>query len=72
MIVIKDTRTFSFNFDCPKYVDDNSKHEIKFIMKSNESSAENKIKCEIEQLLLKFKHGDNIYEQGKHQKKWTA
>ena len=67
MVEIKDTKTFSFNFDCPKYVDENLKHEIEFIMKSNESLAENKIKSEIEQLLLKFQHGDNIYEQEKHQ-----
>ena len=67
MIVITDAKVFSFNFDCPKYVDENSKHETKFIMKSNQSLAENKMKSDIEQLLLKFKHGDTIYEQEKHQ-----
>ena len=32
------------------------KHEIEFIIKSNESLAENKTKNKIEQLLLKYKH----------------
>ena len=35
--------------------------------KYNESSAENKIKNETEQLLLKYKHGNNIHEYGKQQ-----
>ena len=37
MIVIKDRKTFCFNFDWPKYVDKNLKHEIEFIIKGNES-----------------------------------
>ena len=53
MIVIRGPKTFYFNFDCPNNVDENLKHEIEFIIKSNESIAENKIKNEIEQLLLK-------------------
>ena len=44
MIMIRDPKTFCFNFDCPKYVDENLKHEIEFILKSHKSSAENKIK----------------------------
>ena len=44
MIVIRDPKTFCFNFDWPKDVDENLKHEIEFIIKSNESLAENKIK----------------------------
>ena len=43
------------------------KHEFEFIIKNNESLAENKIKNEIEQLLLKYKHGNNIYEHRKQQ-----
>ena len=41
------------------------KHEIEFIIKSNEYSAENKTKNEIEQLLLKDKHGNNIHKHRK-------
>ena len=67
MIVIRNPKTFSFNFNWPKYVDENLKHEIEFIIISNESLAENKIKNETEQLLLKYKHGNNIHEQGKLQ-----
>ena len=39
-----------FNFDWPKDVSENLKHEIEFIIKSSESLAEDKIKNEIEQL----------------------
>ena len=67
MIVIRDPKTFCFNFDWPKYVDENLKHGIEFIIKSNESLAENKIKNEIEQLLLKYKRENNIHEHGKQQ-----
>ena len=52
MIVIRDPITFRFNFELPKDVDENLNHEIKFIIKSNESLAENKIRNKIEQLLL--------------------
>ena len=44
LIVITDLKTFCFNFDWPKDVVDNLKHVFGFIIKSNESLAENKIK----------------------------
>ena len=74
MIVIRDLKTFCFNFDWPEDVDENLKHEIEVIIKNNESLAENKIKIktEIEQLLLKYKHGNNIHEHGKQQNKRTT
>ena len=31
MIVTRDSKTFSFNFDWSKYVDDNLKREIEFV-----------------------------------------
>ena len=65
MIVIRDPKTFCFNFDWSKGVDEDLKHEIEFIKKSNGSLAESKIKNEIEQLLVKYKHGNNIHEHGK-------
>ena len=46
---------------------ENLKHDIEFIIKSNESLAENKIKKQIKQLLLKYKHGKNIHQHGKQQ-----
>ena len=67
MIVIRDPKTFRFDFNLPTDVDENLKNEIEFIIKSNESLAENKIKNEIEQLLFKYKHGNNIHEHGKQQ-----
>ena len=62
MIVIKDLKTFCFSFDWPKDIDENLKYEIEFIIKSNKSLAENKTKNKIEQLLLKYKHGNNNHE----------
>ena len=67
MIVIRDPKTFCFNFDQPKDVDENLKHKIEFIIKSNESLTENKIKNKIQQLFLKYKHGNNIHELVKQQ-----
>ena len=67
MIMIKDFKTFCFQFDRPKYVDENLKHEIKLIIKTNESLTENKMKNPIEQLLLKYKQGNNMKEHGKQQ-----
>ena len=43
MIVIRDLKTFCFNFDVQKDVDENLKHGIKFIVKSNGALAEHKI-----------------------------
>ena len=67
MIVIKDSKPFCFNFDWPKDADENLEHEIEFTIKSNESLFENKIKNEIEQLLLKYKHGNNMHEHRQQQ-----
>ena len=65
--MIRDPKTFCFNFDCPKDVDDNLKHKTEFNIKINESLPENKIKNVTEQLLLKNKHGNNIDEYRKKQ-----
>ena len=69
IIVIRDPKTFYFYFDWPNDVDKNLKHENEFIIKSNQSLAENKIKNKTEQLPSKYKHGNNIYEQRKQQNK---
>ena len=69
MIVIRDPKTSCFNFDWSKDVDEKLKHDIEFIAKSNESLAEYK-KNDIEQLLLKYKHGSNIHEHRKQQVEW--
>ena len=67
MIVIMDPKTFCFNFDWSKDDEENLKYKIEFIIKCNESLAENKMKNEIEQLLLKYKHRNHIHEQRKQQ-----
>ena len=67
MIVIRDPKTFSLNFDWPKDIDESLKQETEFIIKGNGSLSENKLKNEIEQLLLKYKHENNIREHKKQQ-----
>ena len=67
MIVIRVTKTFCFNFDYSKDLDKCLNHEIESIIESNESLPENKTKNEIEQLLLKHKHGNDIHKHGKQQ-----
>ena len=69
MIVIRDSKTFCFNFDWSKYVDDNLKREIEFVIKSYQLLAENKIKKEIGQFGKEI--GNNIHEHGKQQNEWT-
>ena len=41
---IRHPKTLYFNSDWPKNVEENLKHKIEFIIKSNESLAENKMK----------------------------
>ena len=43
-VVIREPKTFYFDSDWIKNVDENLKLETKFIIKSNESLAENKLK----------------------------
>ena len=47
MIVIRHPKIFCFNFDWTKDANENLKHEIEFIIKSNEALAEIIIKNEI-------------------------
>ena len=73
MILIKEHKTFYFDFDWPKDVDENLKHKIEFIIKNNESLVENKTKNEIEQLLFQYKQDwNNIHEHLKQQNEWTT
>ena len=44
MTVMRDPKTFCFNFERPKCVEENLKYLIEFIIKTNESLVENKIK----------------------------
>ena len=67
MFVIRDPKTFYFDFNQPEGINENQKHEIEFIIKTYESLPENKIKNEIKELLFKYKHGNNIHKHGKQQ-----
>ena len=44
MILIRDPKTFHFNFDWSKDIDENLNSKIEFAMKSNESLVEDKKK----------------------------
>ena len=68
MIVIKDPKTFCFNFDFPKDVDQNLKLEIEFIIKSNECLAGNKRKKEIQKTIKQVNHLNLLLTC---QKDWT-
>ena len=69
MTVIRDPKTFSFDFDLSKDVDENLKRGIELIIKSNVSVAEMIIQNQTEQLLLKYKHEKNIHQHRKQQNK---
>ena len=45
-IVIRDPKNICFNFDWPRDVDENMKHKNEYVIKNNESLAENKMKTE--------------------------
>ena len=68
MNVIRDLKAFYFDFHWPKDIDDNLKHEIEFVIKSNEFLAEKKIKKEIT-IFVQYKHGNNVHEHRKQQNK---
>ena len=72
VVVIREPKTFSFNLNWPENVDENLKHEMEFIMKNNESSADIKIKSEIEQFLSKYKLVNDIHEQTNQWNKSTT
>ena len=60
-VVIREQKTFYFEFDCSKDVDKNSKHKTEFITKTSKYLGENKMKNRIEQLLSNYKHGNDIH-----------
>ena len=69
MVMITDPKTFSFDFDWPKYFDENFMHGIEFIIKINKYLTGDKVKNKIELLLLKYtsiEHG--THEHRKQQK----
>ena len=61
MTVVIDHKNFLDKF-WPKNAYQDLKHETQFIIESNKSLAENKTKNQIEQILLKYKHKDNIHQ----------
>ena len=70
MIVMRHLKTFILILIGLNRLMEHLKHEIylhEFIIKSNGSSADNKIKNEIEQLILKYKHGNNIHRKQQNQ-----
>ena len=57
----KETKTFHFHFYFAEKVDDSLKQEIYSIIEDNGFLAEQRIKNEIDQLLHKYNHGNNIH-----------
>ena len=64
-LVATEPKTFHFDFDLPKDVDKSLKHEIDHIIKHNGFLAEQRIKNELDLLLYKYKHGNDIHEYRK-------
>ena len=65
MVVVGDSKTFYFDFEWSNDDYDNLKHEIEFIINSNEPLAENIITNKIERLFSKYKNGNNTHEHWK-------
>ena len=59
-LVMREPKTFHFNFDMLKNVGKNLDHEIEFIIKCNKS--EHEIKSKTEPLLYKYNHSNTIHE----------
>ena len=55
--------------DLPKNVGNNLQHKINIIIKLIEVLAEYTIQNEFDQLLFKYKHGNDIHKQKKQQNK---
>ena len=74
IIIIRDPKTFYFNFDPPKDVDENLKNEIEYITKNNESLTENKKKS-FNNYCPNISNTNNInntHEHKKLQNKWNS
>ena len=57
------------HFDLPKDSGSYWKHGIYSVIKHNKLLAEHAVKSEIRQLLVKYKHGNDIHERVKQQGK---
>ena len=63
LVIITEPKAVCFNLT--KKIDNNLKHEIGHIIKSNEFLAEPRIKNEIERILSIYNHGNDIHEHRK-------
>ena len=64
-LVIIEPKSFHFHFDLHKDADKYLKHEIDSVINGNGFLAEQRIKNKIDQLLFKYKHGNDIHEPRK-------
>ena len=60
MIVIRDWKTFYFDFDWTKGVDKNLKHEVEYIIKSNEALPDGS--CSVSDIQDYFEYFIKKYE----------
>ena len=58
-------QTFHIHFGLNKYNNKNLKHEIDFIIKQNWILAEQRLKNQTDELMCKYKHGNNSHENEK-------
>ena len=72
MILIRDSKTFYFNCGWSKDISENLKRGSKFTIKSNVSSAGNKMKNKIKQVFFKLEHGNSIHEHKKQKNECTS
>ena len=63
ILVKREPKNFHFNFDLPKKVHQNLRHEIEFTIKRNGS---------FDQLLYKYEHGHDIHQHRKQRNKSTT
>ena len=66
-IDLNKTVIINFGFDLPKSFEEHLEHEIESIIRRNGFLAEQRIKIKTDQLLFKYKHGNDIHEHRKQQ-----
>ena len=65
--VIAEIESFRFRLNLPKDFDKNLKHEVVRIVRHHVVLAKQKVKNEIDQILFKYKHENNIQKYRKQQ-----
>ena len=70
--LITTTEPKTFRFELSKFAGSNLANENYSIIKHNQLLAEHTLKNEVQQLLLEYKHRNDIPEHRKQQNEWTT